>query len=115
MTYHDVNNSLASLILACEMPIFAILIAIAFPVKPYKNNGGAAAGPLSAVVDALNITDLLSAFIRGPMRLVRDQHRQILRQDSVRVEMGAGPAPIAEENERMIKPTYQNTEYNNAV
>lgn len=88
MTYHDIDTGLASLILACEMPLFAILIFAAFSVKPYSKNGPAA-GPLSAVVDAFNITDLLSAFVRGPMRLVRDQQRQILRQDSMKVGMGA--------------------------
>jgi len=114
MTYNDINTGIASLILACEMPIFAALIWIAFPVTPYKNNGGAAAGPLSAIVDAFNITDLLSAFIRGPMRLVRDQHRQILRQDSVRVEMGTGPGLMQDmsgeyQREGVVKP------YNNSV
>ena len=85
MTYHDINTGLASLILACEMPIFAILIFIAFSPAQYSRNGPAA-GPLSAIVDAFNITDLLGAFIWGPMRLVRDQQRQILRQDSMRID-----------------------------
>ena len=89
MTSHDVNTGLASLILACEMPIFAILLVFAFPPMPYKSQSVPAAGPLSAVVDAFNITDLLSAFIRGPMRLVRNQQRQILRQKSMRVELVA--------------------------
>jgi hypothetical protein len=90
MTYHDVNTGLASLILAVEMPIFSILLILAFPVSPYKHNGPAAS-PLSAIVDAFNITDLLSAFVRGPMRLVREQQRQILRQDSMKVDMGERP------------------------
>ncbi|KAH7411969.1 organic solute transporter Ostalpha-domain-containing protein [Phaeosphaeria sp. MPI-PUGE-AT-0046c] len=88
MTYHDIDIGLASLILACEMPLFAILIFVAFSAKPYSKNGPAA-GPLSAIVDAFNITDLLSAFVRGPMRLVRDQQRQILRQASMKVGMEA--------------------------
>ena len=88
MTYHDVNTGLASLILACEMPIFACLLVIAFSPQPYRNTGGPAAGPLSAIVDAFNISDLLSAFVRGPMRLVREQQRQIMRQNSVRVGGG---------------------------
>jgi hypothetical protein len=67
------------------MPLFALLIAVAFSTKPYKKAGSPAAGPVSAVIDAFNITDLLSMFVRGPMRLVRDQQRQILRQDSMRV------------------------------
>jgi hypothetical protein len=89
MTYHDINTALPKLILAVEMPFFAILIWVAFAPAPYKK-GGAAAGPLSAIVDAFNISDLLSAFVRGPMRLVREQQRQILRQNSVKVDMGAG-------------------------
>jgi hypothetical protein len=89
MTYHDVNTGLASLILACEMPIFAILLVFAFPPMPYRSQGGPAAGPVSAIVDAFNITDLLSAFVRGPMRLVRDQQRQILRQNSMRMDLVA--------------------------
>ncbi|ENI06331.1 hypothetical protein COCC4DRAFT_135661 [Bipolaris maydis ATCC 48331] len=86
MTFHDINTGLASLILALEMPIFAILLVFAFPPRPYKAQGGPAAGPLNAIIDAINITDLLSAFYRGPMRLVRDQQRQILRQDSMRIQ-----------------------------
>jgi hypothetical protein len=89
MTYHDINTALPKLILACEMPIFAILIFVAFAPAPYKKSSPAATS-LSAIVDAFNISDLLSAFVRGPMRLVRDQQRQILRQNSVRVDMGAG-------------------------
>jgi hypothetical protein len=100
MTYYDVNTGLASLLLACEMPIFATLIFIAFAPTPYKKNGPAA-GPLSAVVDAFNITDLLSTFVRGPMRLVRDQQRQILRQDSMRVDLGL--REVADSEERRWK------------
>lgn len=96
MTYHDIDTGLASLILACEMPLFAILIFIAFSAKPYSKNGPAA-GPLNAIVDGFNITDLLSAFVRGPMRLVRDQQRQILRQDSMKLGMAAH---VAEDEEQ---------------
>jgi hypothetical protein len=84
MSYHDVDTGLASFILALEMPIFAVLIFLAFSPMPYKVNGPSV-GPVSAIVDAFNITDLLSAFLRGPMRLVKDQRRQMLRQDSMRV------------------------------
>lgn len=86
MTFHDLNIGLPSFILSIEMPIFAILMFVAFPVSPYSSQGPAATS-LSAIVDALNITDLLSAFVRGPMRLVRDQQRQILRQNSMRVDL----------------------------
>lgn len=99
MTYHDVNTALASLILACEMPIFACLLVFAFSPLQYKGKGGPAAGPMTAIVDALNISDLLSAFVHGPMRLVKDQQRQILRQDSIRVGMTASPTDY--ENEQV--------------
>ena len=92
MSYHDVNTGLPALMLSCEMPIFAILIVFDFPVTPYKSNGPAA-GPLSAIVDAFNITDILGAFVRGPMRLVRDQQRQILRQNSMRIAVDEGMMP----------------------
>ncbi|RMZ67547.1 hypothetical protein GMOD_00001486 [Pyrenophora seminiperda CCB06] len=86
MTFHDINTGLASLILAVEMPIFAALMVIAFSPLPYKyQGGGPAASPLNALVDACDISDLLSAFFRGPMRLVREQQRQILRQDSMKI------------------------------
>jgi hypothetical protein len=91
LTYHDINDGLASLILACEMPIFALLMLFAFSPKPYKNtNKVAAVGPLKALVDALNITDLLGACVRGPMRLVREQEREISRQGSVKIGMIQG-------------------------
>ena len=96
MTFHDINSGLASLILACEMPIFAVLLLFAFSPLPYKQQGSPAAGPVSAVVDAFNISDLLSAFYRGPMRLVRDQQRQIMRQDSMRIAM----VPSRDDDER---------------
>lgn len=102
MTYHDVNTALASLILACEMPIFACLLVYAFSPVPYKNQGNPAAGPITAIVDAFNISDLLSAFVRGPMRLVREQQRQILRQDSMRIGMTAISVPSDYEGEESV-------------
>lgn len=86
MTYHDINDGLASLILACEMPIFALLMVFAFPATPYKNNNRAAsAGPMKAIIEALDIRDLLGAIVRGPMRLVREQERGMRRQDSIKL------------------------------
>jgi hypothetical protein len=79
------------------MPLFAILMFVAFSAEPYKSNGPTA-GPLSAIVDAFNLGDLVGAYVRGPMRLVREQQRQILRQDSVRIEMG--PGKVEERRER---------------
>jgi hypothetical protein len=99
MSYHDIDTGLAALILACEMPLFASLVFVAFSPLPYKSNGPAA-GPLSAIIDAFNISDLLSAFVRGPMRLVREQQRQILRQGSMRI--GLEPGVMSRVGERAI-------------
>lgn len=86
MTYHDINDGLASLILACEMPIFAVLMFFAFPSKQYKNNTKApSAGPFKAMVQAFDIRDLLGAIVRGPMRLVREQEREMRREDSMKM------------------------------
>lgn len=88
MTYHDINDGLASLILACEMPFFAVLMLFAFPSKPYKNSNKAApVGPVKAIVMALDIRDFLGAIVRGPMRLVREQEREIRREGSVKMEL----------------------------
>lgn len=76
MSYHDIKVALPSLILACEMPLFSLLLFFAFPVSVYKNGSegmGPAAGPITAMVQAFNISDLMSCFVRGPMRLVREQ------------------------------------------
>jgi len=104
MTYHDINYGLPSLVLACEMPIFSILLLLAFPVKPYKGNGRAA-GPLTAIVAAFNITDLLSCFVRGPMRLLRDQQSQILLQNMGK-EGDAG-SPLVMEHREMGTTEYR--------
>lgn len=102
MTYHDVNTGLASLILAVEMPIFAILLAVAFSPAPYKQQDGPAAGPLTAIVEAFDIRDLLSAFVRGPMRLLREQQRLITRQGSMKAgREGEGQALVGREEGRV--------------
>ncbi|KAF1358543.1 hypothetical protein EJ07DRAFT_166787 [Lizonia empirigonia] len=88
MTYHDINDGLASLILACEMPIFALLMVFAFPSKPYRNiNKAASAGPVKAVIQAFDIRDLLGAIVRGPMRLIREQEREMRREGSIKMGM----------------------------
>lgn len=92
MTFHDIKTALPSLMLACEMPLFAILLFFAFPVSVYKAEGcSPAAGPVSAMVQAFNITDLLSCFVRGPMRLLREQQWGMQRAQSfpLRTEGGA--------------------------
>lgn len=97
MNYHDINDGLASFILACEMPIFAVLMLFAFPSKPYKNsNKAAAVGPLIAIFQTLDIRDLLSAIIRGPMRLIREQEREIRREGSMKMQMQGGHEALEE-------------------
>jgi hypothetical protein len=83
MTYHDIKTALPNLMLACEMPFFALLLVFAFPVGVYKAEGcGPAAGPLSAMAQAFNITDLMGCFVRGPMRLLREQQWGMQRAHS---------------------------------
>jgi hypothetical protein len=90
LTYHDIHG-LPSLILACEMPIFAILLGFAFPVSVYKGvERRPAAGPFTAIVEALDVRDLASAFVRGPMRLLREQQWGMERQNSFPLTDGAG-------------------------
>jgi hypothetical protein len=81
MTFEDIQIGLPSLILACEMPIFAILLFISFPASPYKS-AKAQNGMFTAVFQAINLRDLLSAFVRGPMRMVREQQQGLMRQGS---------------------------------
>jgi hypothetical protein len=86
MTYHDINDGLASLILACEMPFFAVLMLFAFPSKPYRtSNKAAPVGPFTAIIQALDIRDLLGALFRGPMRLIREQEREMRREKSIKM------------------------------
>jgi hypothetical protein len=45
---------------------------------------------VTAIVEAFNLLDLLGAFVRGPIRLVKEQHRIIARDGSVKL------LPVAE-------------------
>jgi hypothetical protein len=100
MSYHDVDIGLPSFILACEMPLFAILLFFAFPVSSY-NSKGPTAGPMSALIDAFDIRDLLSAYVRGPMRLVREQQRQIFIQNSVGIGMSSPTRRVSDSSEQI--------------
>lgn len=82
---------------------------------PYRNQSGPAAGPLSAIVDAFNITDLWSAFVKGPMRLVRDQQRQILRQNSVKIGIEAGHGQVNWQEEGVVGNDSRPLKNGNAV
>lgn len=95
MGYHDIKVALPSLILACEMPFFSLLLFFAFPVSVYKNGSegmAPAAGPVTAMVQAFNISDLLSCFVRGPMRLLREQQWGIQRAMSLPLQAESGYA-----------------------
>lgn len=71
------------------MPLFALLLFFAFPVSVYKTDAHSpAAGPVTAMVQALNITDLMSGFVRGPMRLVREQEFGMRRAMSMPLRAG---------------------------
>lgn len=81
MTFEDIQTGLPSLILACEMPFFAILLFFSFPASPYKN-AKPRHGLFTAVLQAINLRDLLSAYVMGPMRMVREQQEGLMRQGS---------------------------------
>ncbi|ORY11735.1 organic solute transporter Ostalpha-domain-containing protein [Clohesyomyces aquaticus] len=86
LSYDDISVGLPSLALACEMPLFAGLLFYAFTASPYKGRKVLSGnGPVRAVVDAFNLLDILSAFVRGPMRLVREQKKGMMREDSVQL------------------------------
>ena len=56
----------------------------AYNTKPYTmRNVEYVGGPLGlrAIFQALNMMDILSAFVRGPMRLLRGQEKNIDAQD----------------------------------
>ena len=85
MTYHDVSVGLPSLLLTCEMFLFALLVLYAFSASPYKNLRVARSMDTSgALIEALDVRDLLSAFIRGPMRLVRGQKNAASKDQAAR-------------------------------
>ncbi|OCL03323.1 hypothetical protein AOQ84DRAFT_347890 [Glonium stellatum] len=80
LSYHDATVAIPSLVLSCEMPFFAVLMIFAYNTKPYTvDNADYVGGPLGlgAIFQALNMTDILSAFVRGPMRLLRGQEKDI--------------------------------------
>jgi len=85
MTYHDVSVGLPSLLLACEMFLFALLVLYAFSASPYKMTSVARSmGASRALIEALDVRDLLSAFVRGPMRLVRSQKKAASKDEAAR-------------------------------
>ncbi|KAF2175729.1 hypothetical protein K469DRAFT_55088 [Zopfia rhizophila CBS 207.26] len=74
MTYHNITVGLPNLVLACEMPLFAIWLLFSYSASPYKNTKLATnQGHLKALAQALDLRDILSAFVRGPVRLLREQ------------------------------------------
>ncbi|KAF2683144.1 hypothetical protein K458DRAFT_341090 [Lentithecium fluviatile CBS 122367] len=104
LTYHDIKTGLPSLILACEMPIFAALLFVAFPVSVYKGEQrGPAAGPLVALVQTFDMRDLGSAFVRGPMRLLREQQWGMERQSSFPLAAEEGLPPAGYGREGLVR------------
>ncbi|OCK91020.1 uncharacterized protein K441DRAFT_642148 [Cenococcum geophilum 1.58] len=92
MSYHDISIGLPNFILACELPFFAVMIMVAYSIKPYTSlkmgrtyQGGL--GGIKAIVAALNYSDILSSFFRGPMRLVREQYQLVRPADTVITEI----------------------------
>ncbi|OCL02017.1 DUF300-domain-containing protein [Glonium stellatum] len=88
LSYHDISVGLPNFVLACEMPFFSALIMVAYSVKPYTSTklgrdyqGGP--GGIKALLEALNYSDILSSFFRGPMRLVRSQQQLVRPADSI--------------------------------
>lgn len=88
LTYRDITVGIPALALSLEMPPFTLLMLYAYSSKPYESTklrlgfrGGFMGG--KAILEALNMTDILSAFVRGPMRLVREQEQMVIREDSM--------------------------------
>jgi hypothetical protein len=67
------------------------LLVFAFPFSVYRGvERKPAAGSFTAVVDALDVRDLASAFVRGPMRLLREQQWGMERKSSFPLSDGEG-------------------------
>jgi hypothetical protein len=86
LSYHDVTVGLSMLILSLEMPFFAIFMLFSFSCKPYKRGSSRYhGGPLGmkAIIEALLITDIISAFVGGPVRYVRNAKASQKGEESI--------------------------------
>lgn len=86
LSHDDIAITLPNLLTSLEMPFFAIFVLHAFRSEPYRaRSAPAQGGPagLRAVIQAFNVTDLLSALVRGPLRLVRDQRPQAQKEEAL--------------------------------
>ena len=78
-----------SALLSIELPFFALFLLYAYRTTPYKSLSTSPhaahgqGGPLGikAYIEAFLITDIISAFIRGPMKLVREQAKYSKEED----------------------------------
>ncbi|KAF2758959.1 hypothetical protein EJ05DRAFT_509836 [Pseudovirgaria hyperparasitica] len=84
MTWDDVVYGLPNLVICCEMPLFALLFLWTFRIAPYRitedddprEYRGGRFG-LVAMGEALNIADILSTFIRGPVHMLKHQEQMV--------------------------------------
>jgi len=109
LTYDNLKVALPNLLLACEMPFFAALVFYAYRVTPYKHSK--TGKPLlrgsagTAIIQALNYSDILSSFMRGPMRLIREQEKGRVRDSQDSAGLVLPPAYNNQAN------AYMNLEY----
>ncbi|KAF2488958.1 hypothetical protein BU16DRAFT_432529, partial [Lophium mytilinum] len=75
LTYQNIKVGVPNLLLCCELPFFTAFILYAYRITPYSKNklGSPRHGAIVAILQALNYTDILSAFVKGPMKLIKDQ------------------------------------------
>lgn len=114
MTYNDISVGLPNLLLSLEMPLFSFFILYAYRTTPYnspKMGKEFSGGPLGikALFQALNMTDILSAFVRGPMRLVRSQEGMLNHDDSINL---ISNPPSYQSGVRINPGYYQNVRMN---
>ncbi|KAF2755786.1 DUF300-domain-containing protein [Pseudovirgaria hyperparasitica] len=74
MSYADINEALPSLLISCEMPFFAVFFFYAFGAGRYKAKVTKleSRACFRAIIDAANVSDIFSAFVRGPVGLLRE-------------------------------------------
>jgi hypothetical protein len=102
------------------MPFFALFMLYAYRTTPYKRLASSAAaadtgslkqgGPLGirAYLEALLITDLISAFVRGPMRLLRETGRNLANDSGKEETFGLvnGAGRLSSEAGNQNQPMY---------
>ncbi|KAF2802925.1 uncharacterized protein BDZ99DRAFT_468590 [Mytilinidion resinicola] len=99
LTYNNIQVGVPNLLLCCELPFFSAFILYAYRVTPYSKAklGSPKYGAFAAIIQALNYTDILSAFFKGPMKLIKDQ-------EGVKGRDGDGMMPL------IAPPAYNNAQ-----